>query len=75
MMREVVENIGAGEGNRTLVFSLEGFRRLNTFNVRSDKSSRKAPLRANGFSSLSEREHFGRLAAVAAKEALHAGIA
>jgi hypothetical protein len=23
-MREVPENIGAGEGNRTLVFSLEG---------------------------------------------------
>src|SRR5258708_38357510 len=23
-MREVIENIGAGEGNRTLVFSLEG---------------------------------------------------
>jgi hypothetical protein len=24
MMLEVIENIGAGEGNRTLVFSLEG---------------------------------------------------
>ena len=24
MMRQVLENIGAGEGNRTLVFSLEG---------------------------------------------------
>jgi hypothetical protein len=23
-MREVIENVGAGEGNRTLVFSLEG---------------------------------------------------
>jgi hypothetical protein len=39
---------------------LEGLRRLNTFNGRSDKSSQKAPLRANGFSSLSERERFGR---------------
>jgi len=29
--------IGAGEGNRALVFSLEGFRRLNTFNAHSDK--------------------------------------
>jgi hypothetical protein len=54
--RKSLKNYGAGEGNRTLVFSLEGFWRLNTFNVRSDKSSRKAPLSANGFSSLSERE-------------------
>ena len=27
-MPEVPENIGAGEGNRTLVFSLEGFNLL-----------------------------------------------
>jgi hypothetical protein len=36
-MLEVLENIGAGEGNRTLVFSLEGFRRLKPINARSDK--------------------------------------
>jgi hypothetical protein len=28
---------GAGEGNRTLVFSLEGCRVLNAFNAYSDK--------------------------------------
>jgi hypothetical protein len=36
-MLEVLENVGAGEGNRTLVFSLEGFRRLKPINARSDK--------------------------------------
>jgi hypothetical protein len=30
--------IGAGEGNRTLVFSLEGCRALSDYNARSDKS-------------------------------------
>jgi hypothetical protein len=32
----------------------EGFRRLNTFNARSDKSPQNPPLNANGFSRLSE---------------------
>jgi hypothetical protein len=45
---EVIENIGAGEGNRTLVFSLEGSRRLNTFNPYSDQSSQNALFNANG---------------------------
>jgi hypothetical protein len=43
-MRQSIESIGAGEGNRTLVFSLEGFRRLNTFNARSDKNALSAPI-------------------------------
>jgi hypothetical protein len=34
---------------------LEGFRRLNTIKARSDKSSRKPSLSANGFPGLSER--------------------
>ena len=46
---------GAGEGNRTLVFSLEGFRRLNTVNVHSDKSPINPPLSTNSFLGLSER--------------------
>jgi hypothetical protein len=49
-------SIGAGEGNRTLVFSLEGFRRLNTVNARSDKSRRNCSLKPNRFSFLSERD-------------------
>jgi hypothetical protein len=53
-MREVPENIGAGEGNRTLVFSLEGFRRLNTFKAHSDKRQLKALLNRNCFFCLSE---------------------
>src|SRR4051812_42956279 len=39
-----IEAIGAGEGNRTLVFSLEGVRQLNTFKARSDKSYLQARL-------------------------------
>ena len=35
-MQEVIENVGAGEGNRTLVFSLEGHLRLNAFKARSE---------------------------------------
>jgi hypothetical protein len=50
----VLENIGAGEGNRTLVFSLEEFRWLNTFKAHSDKGRAQAPLNGNGFSHLSE---------------------
>jgi hypothetical protein len=34
---------------------LEGFRRLNTFNARSDKSPQNSSLSANGFPALSER--------------------
>jgi len=52
------KRIGAGEGNRTLVFSLEGFRRLNTFNARSDKSPQNPSSGTNGFYALSE--HRGR---------------
>jgi hypothetical protein len=37
---------GAGEGNRTLVFSLEGFRRLNTFKAHSDKRQLKGKRRS-----------------------------
>jgi hypothetical protein len=51
----VAESIGAGEGNRTLVFSLEGFRRLNTFNARSDKNRHFHSLNANALFALSER--------------------
>jgi hypothetical protein len=54
-----LKNTGAGEGNRTPVFSLEGFRRLNTVNVHSDKSPQNPPLSANGFPSLSERSLVG----------------
>jgi hypothetical protein len=46
---------GAGEGNRTLVFSLEGFRRLNTFNTLSDKSQQNHHPRTNDSLLLSER--------------------
>jgi hypothetical protein len=53
-MPEVIEIIGAGEGNRTLVFSLEGFRRLNTFKAHSDKRQLYAVLNRNGFSGVSE---------------------
>ncbi len=35
--RELSEHVGAGEGNRTLVFSLEGFWLSNTFKGHSDK--------------------------------------
>jgi len=48
-MRQVPANIGAGEGNRTLVFSLEGFYQLNTINVYSNPALQIAPLNANSF--------------------------
>ncbi|MGY3494172.1 hypothetical protein [Bradyrhizobium sp. USDA 4502] len=48
-------DVGAGEGNRTLVFSLEGVRRLHAFKGRSDKSIKNRSLNSNGFSVLSER--------------------
>jgi len=51
----VPENVGAGEGNRTLVFSLEGFRRLNTFNVNSDKENYFRSLITKAFFALSEQ--------------------
>jgi hypothetical protein len=54
-LRQSLEKIGAGEGNRTLVFSLEGFRRLNTYNGPSDKSPQNPSLDANDFPALSER--------------------
>ncbi|RQH15711.1 hypothetical protein [Bradyrhizobium sp. RP6] len=56
MTRYAIEIIGAGEGNRTLVFSLEGFQRLNTSNVHSDKYPQNSSLSANGFLSLSEHK-------------------
>ena len=37
MMRQVLENIGAGEGNRTLVISLEGC--CSTIELHPQKSS------------------------------------
>src|SRR6188472_3324962 len=46
---------GAGEGNRTLVFSLEGFRRLNTLNGRLDKSAPIASLNQTLFFALSKQ--------------------
>jgi hypothetical protein len=36
-MRQVLEIIGAGEGNRTLVISLEGWRAARVFKANSDK--------------------------------------
>jgi hypothetical protein len=50
----MIEKIGAGEGNRTLVISLEGTRRLRDFNGHSDISRRFAPLSANRNLLLSE---------------------
>ena len=52
--QECLEENGAGEGNRTLVFSLEGFRRLNAVNDHSDKSTRNPPLRTKDYPDLSE---------------------
>src|SRR5882762_11758406 len=46
---------GAGEGNRTLVFSLEGFWRLNTFRDALDKTPQNPSLDANGFSAVSKQ--------------------
>src|SRR5882762_2489508 len=52
---------GAGEGNRTLVFSLEGCRGLNTYNAHSDKRPHFNSLNANAISALSERGQPARL--------------
>ena len=46
--------LGAGEGNRALLFSLEGFRQLNTFNNRSDIGRRKRRLSVQRYFTLSE---------------------
>jgi hypothetical protein len=54
VLENAIEKLGAGEGNRTLVFSLEGFRRMNTFKAHSDKRQLEALLNRNGFSGLSE---------------------
>jgi hypothetical protein len=40
---KVLKTLERGGGNRTLVFSLEGFRRLNTFNAYSDKRALNGP--------------------------------
>ena len=55
VLREEHENIGAGEGNRTLVFSLEVEELRNVFNSRSDISQLFGRLRFLGNFSLSER--------------------
>ena len=49
--------IGAGEGNRTLVISLEGPKRLHDIKANSDISVRFGPLRGNRNFPLSERGH------------------
>jgi hypothetical protein len=46
--------IGAGEGNRTLVISLEGSWRSNNINGFSDIFARFAPLVRNGKAAMSE---------------------
>jgi hypothetical protein len=51
----MIEKIGAGEGNRTLVISLEGIRRSCNLKAYSDRSVRFAPLRRNANFALSER--------------------
>jgi hypothetical protein len=43
-----------------LAFSLEGFRRLNTFKAHSDKRQLQAVLNRNGFSDLSELAQISR---------------
>jgi len=50
----VLENIGAGEGNRTLVFSLEVAGFSNVFNGYSDIFGSSGPLRSLQNCSLSE---------------------
>jgi hypothetical protein len=46
---QVVETIiGAGEGNRTLVISLEGVGTLSNFTARSDKMALFGPFEPNG---------------------------
>jgi hypothetical protein len=42
--RQVFEKVGAGEGNRTLVFSLEGLRRLKPYNACLDKTTLTCPI-------------------------------
>ncbi|MGY4479966.1 hypothetical protein [Bradyrhizobium sp. USDA 3364] len=56
---QAVENIGAGEGNRTLVFSLEGRRSASLFNDNSDKLPLTCPLSANGYFDVSEHAVIG----------------
>jgi hypothetical protein len=53
-----LKKIGAGEGNRTLVFSLEGFRSFNVFQRHSDKSTQISLLNAKGYCALSERQTY-----------------
>jgi hypothetical protein len=53
-MWEVLENIGAGEGNRTLVFSLEVSKNCSLFSGRSDILAVFGPLRSLQNFSLSE---------------------
>jgi hypothetical protein len=54
MMRQVLENIGAGGGNRTLVFSLEVSEYCSVFSGRSDIFRAFGPLRSLQNFSLSE---------------------
>ena len=61
-MPEVLENIGAGEGNRTLVFSLEVGKYCSVFNGRSDIFDVFGPLRSLQNFSLSEWRLRARMA-------------
>jgi hypothetical protein len=54
-MTPVLEEVGAGEGNRTLVISLEGIWRSCNFNAHSDIAVQFAPLSRHANSALSER--------------------
>jgi len=47
-MNQVFENIGAGEGNRTLVISLEGGRLFNINKPPSYKTRPKRPMKRQG---------------------------
>jgi hypothetical protein len=51
---QAVENVGAGEGNRTLVISLEEPRRPSAINEFSDKIAPFAPLSSKANFLLSE---------------------
>jgi hypothetical protein len=51
---QVLEDVGAGEGNRTLVISLEGPRSASLINGFSDNLARFAPLAHKWNSRLSE---------------------
>jgi hypothetical protein len=54
---QVLEKIGAGEGNRTLVISLEGGRKPSPCIARYDNSREKPALRSLSFSVLSQRRN------------------